>query len=297
MRRAKPISVRVRAPSRGLVTRLPGESADQMPAQGGIAPGTLQRAASVASNVRYEDGVVCNAPGYERISVSSATLSGLVAQWHLDELQGVRSDASGNGHSLTEVPGYDSLAGGQISVTSEVGKIGRAALFTPALYHAEMADRLTTSATLDGGYINPLPVHSYDGVTLDASLASGFYSPRVQYPHDSSKLDAALDSGTYTATVVTSTALADRIATDSTLLSGTFAQTVLGVQSVSDNVSTDSTLLSGVYTAVMVVAPTVADRVALDVSVSGSYVQTVPGTQSSHDRMTLTASLDSGSYS
>src|SRR5579863_6552206 len=97
MRRAKSISVKVRAPSRGLVTRLPGESADLLPSKGDVAIpstllslGSMQRAASTASNVRYDNGVVRNAPGYQVIQVTSSILTGIVARWSLDEASGTR---------------------------------------------------------------------------------------------------------------------------------------------------------------------------------------------------------------
>jgi hypothetical protein len=132
MRRAKPISVRVRAPSRGLVSRLPGESADRMQAQGGLVPGTEKRAASRASNVRYEDGVVCNAPGYEKVALQSALLDGLVAAWSLDETAGNRLDATVNNHLLTPVEGLDDRTGLTATVGSEGGQFALAAVF-PAL--------------------------------------------------------------------------------------------------------------------------------------------------------------------
>lgn len=106
MRRSKPISVRVRAPSRGLVTRWPSESADLLATQGvqyGV-PGALNRSAVVASNVRYEDGVIANAPGYDRIELVFPLTVGLLAHWRMDEATGTRFDATTNGRDLTDVP-------------------------------------------------------------------------------------------------------------------------------------------------------------------------------------------------
>jgi hypothetical protein len=111
MRRAKPISVTVKAPTRGLVTRLPTMSADLMPTQSAELTGTLfstaayQRASAVSQNVRYEDGVVCAAPGYQRINLSSELLQDIVAYWPLQELSGMRYDATPNYYNLTDVPG------------------------------------------------------------------------------------------------------------------------------------------------------------------------------------------------
>src|SRR5271157_5568491 len=107
MRRSKPISVRVRAPSRGLVTRWPTESADLLATQGvayGL-PGISQRAAVIASNVRYEDGVVCNAPGYDRVELDIPLLDGLIAFWKLEEASGTRFDATLNHNDLQDQPG------------------------------------------------------------------------------------------------------------------------------------------------------------------------------------------------
>ncbi len=69
MRRTKPLSVKVKAPSRGLVTRWPSETADQLGHQFGAKD--QNRAATASENVRYEAAVIANAPGYD-----SATLVG-----------------------------------------------------------------------------------------------------------------------------------------------------------------------------------------------------------------------------
>ena len=129
MRRAKPISVRVRAPSRGLVSRLPGESADLMQAQGGIVPGSQQRAASRASNVRFEDGVAAAAPGYQKVVVQTSLLDGILAHWTMDESAGTRADVSGNGRDLSEVTGYETQGGPATEVLSVPGKFAQAASF------------------------------------------------------------------------------------------------------------------------------------------------------------------------
>lgn len=77
MRRKNAISVRVKSPTRGLVSRLPGETGSLMPAQGGLAQ-VSPNAATVSSNTRYEDGVVCAAPGYEKVvlNLSGSDISG-----------------------------------------------------------------------------------------------------------------------------------------------------------------------------------------------------------------------------
>src|ERR1039458_9495982 len=128
MHRAKPISIRVRAPSRGLVSRLPGETADQMTPQGGIVPGSLRRAAARSSNVRFEDGVAAAAPGYQVVGLTVDALSGFVAFWTMDEVSGDRLDSSGNGRTLTAVDGEDGSFHTLI-VGSEPGVAGLAATF------------------------------------------------------------------------------------------------------------------------------------------------------------------------
>lgn len=173
MRRSKAISVRVRAPSRGLISRLPGEAADLLAAQGGLVQGTMQRAAARASNVRYEDGVVCNAPGHERITITSDLLDGLIAAWPLNEVGGDRYDQSGNNHTLTEITGIDETGVDLSYVLSETGKFKLAALF-PALDNIGVVqDRLGLSAApRSGTYATPVSDVA-DKFALSPSLAYG----------------------------------------------------------------------------------------------------------------------------
>lgn len=149
MRRAKPISVVVTAPTRGLVTRLPSLSADLLPTQSGEIQGSIlsaassKRAATVAQNVRYEDGVVCAAPGYQRISLSSELLQDRVAYWALEEASSTRYDSTLNNFNLLDSP---SAVGGA-DILSCKGIIGRAALYAatprvglaPYLFSTELA--------------------------------------------------------------------------------------------------------------------------------------------------------------
>ncbi len=81
MRRKNAISVRVRNPARGLVTRLPGEEADLM------RPGDKDRVFTDAQNARFEDGVVCAAPGYKNAQLVTPILTDIVSHWRFDELQ------------------------------------------------------------------------------------------------------------------------------------------------------------------------------------------------------------------
>lgn len=96
MRRENPISVRIRAPSRGLVTRYPSESADQFRA------GDYERTSVVAQNVRYEDGVIRNSPGYSTAELKVPVLETLVAHYRMDDpsLPGVRIDSTANHYDL-----------------------------------------------------------------------------------------------------------------------------------------------------------------------------------------------------
>lgn len=109
MRRVNPASVKVKAPSRGLVTRWPGEIADQLGT--GVdkfsLPGMANRVATFASNVRYEDGVTKNAPGYSRVQGAD----NIVAHWPLNEATGTRFDTTQNHLDLTEIPVVDQVAG------------------------------------------------------------------------------------------------------------------------------------------------------------------------------------------
>lgn len=286
MRRAKSISVRVKAPTRGLVVRLPSEFPDAMPSQGGVVPGTTQRASSRASNVRYEDGVVCNAPGYERVKLDSTVLSGLVAQWNLNEVSGSRLDSSGNGHTLSESG----------TVSSGDGVFGLAAVFSTPPFIPNEQDKLAIDVSLGAGsFISPYDHRVRDSMTVDSSFTEGFYNPVIQQLHDSSKVDVSLDSGTYLATVTVED-VSDSALMDSTILSGTYTLTVLVDDSQQDLINLDSTMNSGAYT-VSVLPEAVEDKLISDSSLDSGATNRIADPESVTDRLSLTASLDSGSYS
>lgn len=116
MRRDNPLSVRVRAPSRGLVTRLPHESADL------YRPADQQRTSTDAQNVRYEDGAIKNSPGYTQAQVGSF-VSDLLAHYRLDEASGTRFDSSINSFDLTQVIG----SAVPFTINQAPGKIGQSA--------------------------------------------------------------------------------------------------------------------------------------------------------------------------
>lgn len=127
MRREKSISVAVKAPSRGVITRWPGSVEDEfmtgMPKFSG--PGMMNRASSVGSNVRYEDGVTAGAPGYQRIFCLTSLLTDCIAHWRFEEASGNRVDATANGHTLLPASG---------DPASEPGIINRAVHFVAAAY-------------------------------------------------------------------------------------------------------------------------------------------------------------------
>jgi hypothetical protein len=106
----------VQAPSRGLVTRWPTNTADKRAQQ------DLQRVCVLAENVRFADGVMAAAPGYEQVLLNTSILANCLAHWRLDEASGQRYDAHINGHTLAE----DESGG---SIYGATGKIGNAAHF------------------------------------------------------------------------------------------------------------------------------------------------------------------------
>src|SRR5579859_614952 len=122
MRRANPISVRVRAPSSGLVTRLPGESADQ------LRPGDEHKVAFVAQNMRYEDGVMRNAPGYGQVKFLSSLVTGAIAHWRFDEA------VINHVNRVDVIDGYDLVpigGGTPLPVGYTTGLLGNAAYWAP----------------------------------------------------------------------------------------------------------------------------------------------------------------------
>lgn len=139
MIRRNPISIKVKAPSKGLVTRWPSDTADRFNStppdtatlQTGMA---LQRCWSVAKNVRFEDGCIKTAPGYQSVSLSSSLLTNVLSHFRMDEATGTRYDAFGH-NNLTDVPGtqtYVTSGGHQVfafDVGQVAGKIGFAANF------------------------------------------------------------------------------------------------------------------------------------------------------------------------
>lgn len=128
MRRKKPISVKVKAPSRGLVTRWPSETADRMNPSNmlGASPDS-QRVCAVAQNVRFEDGVIAAAPGYKRVQLVTSLLTNCISHWTFNEASGTRYDSFGS-NDLT-VSNSDSVGVGQ----DVSGKLGACAVFEPAL--------------------------------------------------------------------------------------------------------------------------------------------------------------------
>lgn len=304
MRRAKPISVVVVAPTRGLVTRLPSLAADLLPTQSTEIQGTLlsasqiKRAAAVAQNTRYEDGVVCAAPGYQRIILSSELLQGIVAYWPLQEASGTRFDATPDHYNLTDVPGI--FPGGLPDILSSPGILGGlAALFPPTPPWAELQDSLGADSALSEVVTSILLKRAHDIFSSDSALADGFINPLAEgVPVDLLSLDGALAGGYITLTVLTEDSPDDLLSTDSALLSGAYVDTVV-VEGVPDDLfSTDSALESGTYTLVVLVLDAPIDSFSTDSSLaSGAYIDTITGPYSDSDSLSADSALESGVYS
>lgn len=149
MRLRKALSVRVRNPSRGLVTRMPPEEADL------TRPGDTNRTYLDAQNVRFEDGVVCAAQGTSSVQIVTPLLADLISHWRLDEPSGTtRIDSHGDndlelGTPPTPPPTV-SIVG---TVEQGIGKIDNAAVFpsvTPSPFFASPYLRnLTPSGGLE----------------------------------------------------------------------------------------------------------------------------------------------------
>lgn len=110
MRRKKNISVKLRGLSRGLVSRIPGELDNLMPAKGGVAV-VPPAATTVASNVRYENGVTCSAPGYESINLTG-TLDGpptLIFQANTVNVSNATPIVLGTKNLWVLLPSYDGV--------------------------------------------------------------------------------------------------------------------------------------------------------------------------------------------
>lgn len=301
MRRAKSISVVVKAPSRGLVTRLPSLSADLLPTQSVEIQGTLlssaafQRASAVAQNVRYEDGVVCTAPGYSRVTLSSALLQSFIAYWPLQEASGTRYDASSDHYDLTDVPG---TAPGVPDILSDGGIIGLAAVFPPMPPWGEAQDSLQGDSALAGIFVSPLVLRAHDLLAADSALAGGYINPLPEnLPNDLWMLDSSLALGAMTLTVVTFSAPGDSVSADTAAQSGVYTLTVMVSDSPSDSMSLDTALMSGAYTLVTVVSSSPNDSASLDSAlVSGEYTEASVGPMSVSDDFSLNSTLLSGSY-
>jgi hypothetical protein len=137
MIRRNAVSIKVKAPSKGLVTRWPSETADKFvstqPDIVTLYSGLLaKRIWAVAQNMRFEDGVACAAPGYVRSVLVTGSLTACVAHYRLDEAPGaVRVDSFGH-NDLTEVAGSQQYVTGSgtytfpLQTSQVTGKIGQA---------------------------------------------------------------------------------------------------------------------------------------------------------------------------
>jgi hypothetical protein len=147
MRRKNALSVRVRNPSRGLVTRLPSDEADQM------RPGDTDRAFIDANNVRFEDGVTRAAPGYSKVIIGSDLITGIFAYWKMDEAQSsLRRDSvdgkdmtpyDNSTHPITQVPGVNGDAA-KIPFFAGIPTVSMGLIGDPDLNNLSSADYTVT---------------------------------------------------------------------------------------------------------------------------------------------------------
>lgn len=143
MIRKNPVSVKVKAPSKGLVTRWPAETADRFEL-GNTDLGTvmqgmvLHRTAAAALNMRFEDGVMTNAPGYESVLVIPPLLFGALSHWKLEEPSGsiggstVYADAVGSSPLVgvpVDLPGWSPAQGQPEPATQVTGKLSFGQMF------------------------------------------------------------------------------------------------------------------------------------------------------------------------
>jgi len=272
---------------------------------GPLSLAAMRRASAVASNVRYEDGVVCNAPGYETVQLQAAILDGLVARWALDETTGSRLDTSGNEHTLTEVTGL--REGGITGVDSEIGKFGVAALFPAIPFSLTHDDRLTLDSGLGNrSFQSPLPIRHSDHLLHDVALSDrSFQNPRTEHLKDRFVVGVSLDTSDYRLATEIPNALFDKVVLGAALDSGEYFLVVVPLTAPGDEAAVDSSLDSGTYTQVVVPGSpvgtsqtvTAADCAALNAALdSGSYAEVVGGVLSVTDRILLTGALTSGSY-
>lgn len=299
MRREKPLSVTVKAPTRGLISRLPGQTADYLPqSPGALLPGGAQKAASRASNVRYEDGVICNAPGYERVKLTATILVGLIAHWAMDEQSGNRVDATENGRDLTEVDGFDSLIESPVVVSFEVGKFNNGALFVSLSFAALAEDSSLLDLAFAGGGESPVRVYRQDSLFNDIGLGGGFMSPVASVVRDSLAPDSALDSGAYTLEITAIEMPEDKTLVDLALDSGAYVSVVISESAPEDKTLVDLALDSGSYINVVILGIAPQDKATVDLGLgSGAYVLTISMIETSEDAITLTSGMDSGNYS
>lgn len=140
MRRRDSASVRVRAPSRGLVTRLPNELADQ------LADTDRRRVWVDAQNMRFEDGIAGNARGLFRTKRSGGLLTSLVHHWRFDEAAGDPGDSRYSLFSPIAWLDWDFSQG----VPATPGKFGNAAKFQTGNQHALINDGVVGNLDMNG---------------------------------------------------------------------------------------------------------------------------------------------------
>lgn len=163
MRRKNPVSLRVDAPSRGLITRLPPELAD-------LFRGDKKRCCTVARNVRFDDGCISNAPGYSTVRLDvENVLDALLVHYKLDEAEGTRFDQhTGQWNLLLTDMGVTNT----VSIDQSLGKLANAVQFSngqPTQQQYKLRSREADSAN---GEVSP-----FEDITAGNFSVAFWYKP------------------------------------------------------------------------------------------------------------------------
>ena len=269
-----------------------------------LSLGSYQRASSRASNVRYEDGVICSAPGWEQVKLLSSLLNDLIAAWHLDEQAGQpRLDSSGNNHTLVIVAAYDPADNPPPTVAGDGGKIAGSALFESVSFRVDLGESVSIQVALDDqSFQNPKLIWGpTDYLSSQMAMDVGFQNPRIQWLYDGVATTLSLEPGVYLLAAVVFNVGYDSLSNIIAFESGAYVATIVTVfgPAAVDKLSHAISLDPGVYTLVIVsLGSAVSDKIALTLSLdSGVSTQTIFGSVTvPADSIALTLSLDSGSY-
>jgi hypothetical protein len=132
-----------------------------------MRPGDLRRTCVVAKNVRFEDGVIANSPGYEKVRLITPILEDCISHWKLDEASGVRADTHGDNDLALGTASSPFIMSG--TVTQTTGKIGSAAVFPESVIPAPFG----ASPFL----VNENPAGGLETLYSGAYTVSGWFKP------------------------------------------------------------------------------------------------------------------------